>query len=116
MLLANPAIRLLFVAQALYWSCAMIGITLTALVGLQLAPTNSLATLPLALLVLGNLISVQPLSLYMQRHGRRAGFMLGAACGIGGGLLSALAIAQSSFVLVCLGALPIGCYQASAMY
>ncbi len=116
MLLTNPAIRLLFASQALYWSCAMIGITLTALVGLQLAPSNGLATLPLAILVLGNLVAVQPLSLFMQRKGRRVGFMLGAGFGIAGGLLSALAIAEGSFLLLCLGALPIGGYQASAMY
>ena len=56
MLLANPTIGLLFAAQALYWCCAMIGITLTALIGLQLAPGNALATLPLAMLVIGNLL------------------------------------------------------------
>lgn len=94
----------------------MIGITLTALIGLQLAPSNSLATLPLALLVLGNLLTVQPLSLYMQRHGRRPGLVLGAALGIGGGLLSAYGIWLGDFWLFCLGALPIGSYQASAMY
>lgn len=116
MLLFNPAIRLLFAAQALYWCCAMIGITLTALIGLQLAPSNALATFPLALLVVGNLLSVQPLSLLMQRHGRRTGLMLGAACGIGGGIISALAIILESFPMFCLGALPIGAYQASAMY
>ena len=58
MLLTNPTIRLLFAGQALYWSCSLIGITLTSLVGLQLAPLNALATLPLALLVLGNLLAV----------------------------------------------------------
>lgn len=116
MLLLDPVIRRLFVAQALYWSCAMIGITLTSLIGLQLAPTNSLATLPLALLVVGNLLSVQPLSLFMQRHGRRAGLLLGASAGVCGGLFSTLAISLESFTLFCLGALPIGAYQASAMY
>lgn len=116
MLLRNPTLLRLFIAQALYWSCSMIGITLTALVGLQLAPLNSLATLPLALLVIGNLLSTQPLSLFMQRHGRRPGLLLGALAGIGGGLLSALGVWQASFLLFCLGALPIGVYQASAMY
>ncbi len=69
MLLRNPTLLLLFCGQALYWSCSLIGITLTSLVGVQLAPLNSLATLPLALLVLGNLLAVQPLSHFMQRHG-----------------------------------------------
>ncbi|MEK1943465.1 MAG: MFS transporter [Pseudomonas sp.] len=116
MLLRNASVRLLFGGQALYWSCSLIGITLTSLVGLQLAPTNVLATLPLALLVLGNLLAVQPLSLFMQRHGRRPGLMLGAAGGVAGGLLCALGVGIGDFTVFCLGALPIGAYQASAMY
>ncbi len=116
LLLRNASVRLLFAGQALYWSCSLIGITLTSLVGLQLAPSNVLATLPLALLVLGNLLAVQPLSLFMQRHGRRPGLMLGAACGVAGGLLSALGVWVGDFIVFCLGALPIGAYQASAMY
>ncbi|MBF2901165.1 MFS transporter, partial [Pseudomonas aeruginosa] len=87
MLLRNPTLLLLFCGQALYWSCSLIGITLTALVGVHLAPLNSLATLPLALLVLGNLLAVQPLSHFMQRHGRRPGLMLGAGGGVLGGLV-----------------------------
>lgn len=94
----------------------MIGITLTSLVGLQLAPLNGLTTLPLALLVLGYLLATQPLSLFMQRHGRRAGLLLGASAGILGGLLSAAGVWLEDFWLFCVGALPIGIYQASAMY
>jgi len=116
LLLRNKSIALLFTGQALYWSCNMIGITLTSLVGLQLAPLNILATLPLALLVLGNLLTVQPLSVFMQRHGRRPGLMLGASCGIVGGLLGALGVWLGDFGLFCLAALPLGAYQASAMY
>ncbi|ARU88378.1 MFS transporter [Pseudomonas sp. M30-35] len=115
-LITQPTIARLFICQALYWCCSMIGITLTALIGLQLAPLNILATLPLALLVLGNLLAVQPLSLYMQRNGRRAGLLLGAACGVFGGLISALGVWLGDFSILCLGALLIGAYQASAMY
>lgn len=116
LLLNNPALLRLFLAQALYWSCTLIGVTLTTLVGLQIAPVNALASLPLALLVLGYLLATQPLSSFMQRHGRRAGLLLGATAGIGGGLLSALGVWLADFWLFCLGALPLGVYQASAMY
>ena len=116
LLLRNPTLLRLFLAQALFWSCAMIGVTLTSLVGLQLAPLNGLATLPLALLVLGYLLATQPLSAFMQRRGRRAGLLLGAGTGVLGGLLSALGVWLADFWLFCLGALPIGVYQASAMY
>jgi len=116
LLVRNPTLLILFLAQALYWSCSLIGITLTALIGMQLSPYNGLATLPLALLVLGNLLATHPLSLFMQRHGRRPGLTLGAAAGILGGLISALGVWLGDFILFCLGALPIGVYQASAMY
>lgn len=42
--------------------------------------------------------------------------MIGATCGIADGLLSALGVWQGDFPLFCLGALPIGAHQASAMY
>ncbi|WP_236101291.1 MFS transporter [Pseudomonas argentinensis] len=116
MLVRNPTLLILFLAQALYWSCSLIGITLTALIGMQLSPYNGLATLPLALLVLGNLLATHPLSLFMQHQGRRPGLTLGAAAGILGGLISALGVWLGDFILFCLGALPIGVYQASAMY
>lgn len=115
-LITQPTIGRLFICQALYWCCSMIGITLTALIGLQLAPLNILATLPLAILVLGNLLAVQPLSVYMQNKGRRAGLLLGAGCGVIGGLISAFGVWLGEFNILCLGALPIGAYQASAMY
>ncbi|MFH1803687.1 MAG: MFS transporter [Pseudomonadota bacterium] len=116
MLLTNGSVRLLFIGQALYWSCSLIGITLTSLVGMQLAPVASLATLPLALLVLGNLVAVHPLSIFMQRYGRRRGLVAGAMLGVVGGLISAWGVYTASFTIFCLGALPIGAYQASAMY
>ncbi|MEO4048267.1 MFS transporter [Pseudomonas sp. CAU 1711] len=116
MLLRNPTLLRLFLAQALFWSCALIGVTLTSLVGLQLAPSNSLATLPLALLVLGYLLAAQPLSAFMQRHGRRAGLVLGATAGVLGGLIGAAGVWLADFWLFCLGSLTIGIYQASAMY
>ncbi|MEE3044737.1 MAG: MFS transporter [Pseudomonadota bacterium] len=116
LLLTNGAVRLLFIAQALYWSCSLIGITLTALVGVSLAPSAGLATLPLGVLMLGNLMSVHPLAMVMQRRGRRVGLFLGALCGVAGGLLLATGIYIGQFWLVALAPLLIGTYQASAMY
>ena len=47
----HPQLLTLSVAQALYWSCSIIGIALTALVGQRLAPWPWMATVPLTLLV-----------------------------------------------------------------
>lgn len=116
LLLTNGSVRLLFVAQSLYWSCSLIGITLTSLIGIDLAPVPELATLPLALLLLGNLACVHPLAMIMQRYGRRTGLFLGAVSGVLGGAVVAGGVYQAEFSLVCLGTLLIGGYQASAMY
>ena len=116
LLLRNASVRLLFAAQALYWGCSIIGITLTSIVGARLAPWPALATLPLALLVLGNLLSVQPLSLFMQRRGRRAGLQAGALFGVVGGLVSMAGVQWGSFAVFCAGTLAIGAYQASSGY
>lgn len=66
--------------------------------------------------MLGGLLALQPLAGLMQRRGRRAGFLIGALAGVLGGLISALSLWLDSFTLLCIGALPIGAYQASAMY
>jgi len=116
LLLTNGPVRLLFFAQALYWSCSLIGITLTSIVGVSLAPMAALATLPLGMLMVGNLLSVHPLAMLMQRRGRRLGLFVGALFGVVGGLLMAWGIYIGSFWLVAFSAALIGTYQASAMY
>ncbi|MFT4241398.1 MAG: MFS transporter [Acidovorax sp.] len=116
LLVRNASVRLLFAGQALYWGCSIIGITLTSIAGARLAPWPALATLPLALLVLGYLLSVQPLSLYMQRRGRRAGLQAGALCGAAGALVSMAGLQWGSFAIFCVGALAVGAYQASSGY
>lgn len=116
LLLTNGSLRLLFIAQALYWSCSLIGITLTSIVGVTLAPSAALATLPLGVLMIGNLLSVHPLAMLMQRHGRRLGLFVGALCGVLGGVLVAVGIYIGAFWLVVVAPVLIGAYQASAMY
>ena len=110
----HPKLLLLSLAQALYWSCSIIGIALTGLVGQKLSPWPLLSTLPLTLLVVGNLVAIGQLARWMQRLGRARGLQCGALFGIGAGLLAAYALAASSFVLFCLAMLLLGAYQASA--
>lgn len=52
-----------------------------------------------------------PVSFFMRRFGRRAGFSLGALAGSGGALISALALHQRSLVLLCFGAIFLGIFQ-----
>lgn len=106
----------LSIAQALFWAGLMMSITFTGLVGLNLASSPSLATLPVALLTVANIAAAGPISLLMQRLGRRAGFALGAAAGAAGGCIAAYAIVQASFLLFCVGNLFLGVFQASTQY
>ena len=82
----HPKLLLLSLAQALYWSCSIIGIALTGLVGQRLSPWPLLTTLPLTLLVVGNLVAIGQLARWMQRLGRARGLQCGALFGIGWGL------------------------------
>ncbi|MEG2049457.1 MAG: MFS transporter [Comamonas sp.] len=111
-----PTLAVLSTAQALYWSCSIIGITLTGLVGQRLAPWPLLATLPLALLVAGSLLTVGPMARWIAQHGPRQGLRRGALLGVAGGVVSATGIHWHSFALFSLGVLLVGAYQASAGY
>ena len=110
----HPQLLTLSIAQALYWSCSIIGIALTGLVGQKLTPWPWLATLPLTLLVAGNLIAIGQMARWMQRWGRARGLQCGALFGIAAGLLAAYALVQASFVLFCIAMVLLGVYQASS--
>lgn len=110
----HPSVLVLSTAQALYWSCSIIGITLTSLVGRSLAPLPWMATLPLALLVAGTLLAVGPTARWMQALGRRTALRRGALLGLLGGLVSAAGLALGSFAVFGLGCMLVGGYQASA--
>ena len=114
MLRRYPALALLSLAQALYWSCSIIGIALTGLMGQQLTPWPVLATLPLTLLVVGNLLAIGRLARWMQQLGRARGLQRGASLGVAAGLMAAAALYLHSFALFCIAMLLLGGYQASS--
>ena len=105
-------IALLSAGQGLLLCNAVTMITLNGLVGYQLASDKRLATLPVTGYVLGTTFATLPAAWFMKRHGRRAGFMLGALLGVCGGLICALALTAQSFWLLCLGTLFAGSYNA----
>lgn len=114
-LFTSPPLLRLAVAQALYWSCSIVGITLTLVIGRQLTPVSWLASVPLALLVLTYMVLAPRLAQMMARHGRRWVFVLGAACGVVGGAFYAAGVTWQSFVLFCGGSVFLGVYQGTAM-
>lgn len=109
-------VGLLATCQALFFMANTIVISTTALVGLQIAPSPALATVPLGLQFLGTMAATMPASLLMQRVGRRPGLMLGSSLGIIAGGLGWLAIMRGSFALFCLAGVVYGAYGAFNQY
>ncbi|ARP85226.1 MFS transporter [Bordetella genomosp. 9] len=86
-------------AQALAGANTTVVYATAAIIGDTLAPDKSLATMPISIFVVGMALSTLPAGAIAQRYGRRAAFLLGTACGVLVGLLSALAILAGNFWL-----------------
>lgn len=109
-------VLLLSLAQALLTTSNVIIFTLSGLVGYSLAPDPSLSTVPVAAWVIGAALSTWPASMAMKRIGRRAGFLVGGAFGVAGGLVCALAVWLQDFWLLSAGAALVGVYNAHGQY
>jgi len=83
-------------------------ITVGGIIGVALAPSAWLATLPVSLMVVGTALAAIPAAWVMSRIGRRLGFAAAALGGAAGALLCALALHQQSFLLFCCATLVIG--------
>lgn len=115
-LFADRRLTILFLCQAFYWSTLIMGVAFSGLIGLQLASHQALATVPMAIMGVGNILATLPLSIFMQRYGRKAGFMLGALAIVIGGGVSIYAIISEQFWWFCVGSIFLGFAQASAFY
>ena len=113
---ARRQILLLVTCQALLYINNVTLITVNGLVGLALAPTPVLATLPVTTYIIGAALTTLPASLAMGRWGRRAGFMFGTAMGFAGTSLAAVGVFTANFVLLCAGTFVVGLYNAFAQY
>jgi Arabinose efflux permease len=85
--------------------------TTAGLAGQSLAPNPCWATLPISAAVLGSMLSATPMSAFMQRRGRRQGFVLGSAAGAFGAAIGALGLLNGSFLMFVIGALFTGVYM-----
>jgi MFS family permease len=101
-------------------ACLALGMTVTTIImtsaavaGTIIAPRRSLATMPVALMFVGTMLTPLPLSWTMGRYGRRAGFMIGALFGIAGGTVATTAMLAGSFALLCAGMVLLGVAAAS---
>ena len=113
---ARRQILLLVTCQALLYVNNVTLIAVNGLVGMALAPTPLLATLPVTTYIIGAALTTLPASLAMGRWGRRAGFMFGTTMGFAGTSLAAVGVFTASFVLLCAGTFIVGLYNAFAQY
>ena len=95
-------VLLLLGAQLVFVAGSSMTVTMGGIVGSRLAPSPSLATLPVSLMVLGTALGTVPASLLMQRLGRRLGFAFAAALAAGAVQVAALALRSEHFALYCL--------------
>ena len=111
--LARRNVLVLAAAQAVLGAQMPMIFIVAGLAGKQLAPTACLATLPISAMVIGSMLTATPISAFMARFGRRAGFVVGAAGGAAGAAMAALGLALASFPLFVLGSLLSGIYMSA---
>jgi len=107
---ARRNVAVLVAAQAVLGAQLPMIFIVGGLAGQSLAPNPCWATLPLSFIVIGSMTTAPWLSALMQRFGRRAGFLTGAAGGAAGALLGAHALATGSFALFVLAGYLTGIY------
>ncbi len=107
---------LLAAAQAMFQTASVVMVAVGGLVGLKLAPDARLATLPVGMVMVAATVAMIPAALFMQRYGRRAGFLLGCALGTTAGLVATLSVALASFNLFLAANALLGLYSAFSGY
>jgi hypothetical protein len=110
---ARRNVLVLVAAQAIMGSQMPMIFIVGGLAGHMLSPNPCWATLPISMIVLGSMLSANPLSALMARRGRAAGFAAGALVGAIGAAVAALGLMKSSFVLFLLGSLMTGAYMSA---
>jgi len=106
-------VTILVLAQAILGAQMAMVFVVGGLAGQSLASNVCFATLPISLIVLGSMLTASPLAWFMQRFGRRAGFVLGAMAGAMGAGVSAYGLYLASFPLFLLGSLITGIYMST---
>ena len=98
----------LALGQALLVSGNILLVSVTALIGQQIAPSLSLMTLPVALQFLGLMGVTLPAAHLMRWLGRKVGFLIGNIIGVGGACLAYFALAAGDFTLFCVSTFLLG--------
>lgn len=107
-------VYLLMSLQALSMCIAPLYFLTGGLVGNDIAPRPGLATLPIAMVIIGTAVSVVGVTRLMARVGRRAVFALGSLLGSASGVVAACALVLGHFGLFCTAGLIAGISIAAA--
>jgi MFS family permease len=114
---ARRNVAVLVAAQAILGAQVTMIFVIGGLAGLELTRVaginHCLATLPISMIVFGSMTTAPWMSALMQRHGRRAGFFVGAICGAIGSAIAAFAMSQGNFWLFLFGSYLTGTYMSA---
>src|SRR6056300_2018639 len=110
---AKRNVFILVMAQAILGAQMPMIFTIGGLAGQSLASNPCFATLPISLIVLGSMLAATPMSMIMQKYGRRVGFLIGTAGGAAGGAIGAIGLYQHSFTIFLIGSFLTGIYMSA---
>lgn len=111
---SNRLLYVLFIAQSMFSASQIAVITLTAIVAVRLAGTESVAGMPSTTTTFSQALAALPIALLMGRFGRRFGLTVGYGIGALGGLVGLLAVASVSFPLLLVSSMMLGIARGSA--
>lgn len=112
---AHKNVLVLAVGQAIFNSTRALSILVATLVSAKmLGPDLTFVTAPITVMLVGTTFATLPAAHFMQRFGRRAGFVLGGLVGALGGAVCLWAITVDSFVLFNAGVFLFGIYSGFA--
>jgi len=112
--LARRNAFILALATALAGANTTVMFATGAIVGAQLAPVRSLATLPISIFVVGLAAASLPVGMLVRRYGRRTAYQMATAAGVLTGLFGYLGVVWSSFPIFCLATFSAGFYASAA--
>ncbi|MFV0300912.1 MAG: MFS transporter [Paracoccus sp. (in: a-proteobacteria)] len=110
---AHRNVAVLVAAQAVLGAQLPVNFIIGGLAGQMLAPNPCIATLPISMIILGSALTARPLAGFMQRHGRRAGFILAVIAGAVGAMIQATGLWLGSFWIFMSGAVLTGVYMSA---
>lgn len=106
---------ILTIAQAFMMSMNSLNVFVGGLIGTQIAPSEKLATLPVASIVVGTALATVPVAMLMRKLGRKKTFLFISIYSIIVALLATYAISIGSFYLFSFSTFMLGVNAASIM-